>query len=93
MLAASLLFAGGQATDTFDALKASAERIANHDPDAAAAAASRLMEATSPDKVKDAFRIARNLGHAQYTDMVYARDYGRTEKDIIYKTYSRNALY
>ena len=88
MLAASLLVTGGQATDTFDALKASAEianDIANHDPDAAAAAASRLMEATSPDKVKDAFRIARDLGHAQYADMVYARDYGRTEKDIIYK--------
>ena len=27
----------------------------------------------------------RGLGQGQYTDVVYARDYGRSEKDVIYK--------
>jgi hypothetical protein len=88
VVAAINLAAPAFAQSDFDPLKASAEivnGIANHDLDAAAVTASRQMEATSPDKVKDAFRVSRDLGHAQYTDMIYARDYGRTEKDIIYK--------
>jgi hypothetical protein len=27
----------------------------------------------------------RGLGQGQYTDLVYSRDYGRTEKDVIFK--------
>ena len=76
------------ALDNFDALKASAEissLLARRDLDGAAVAAARLMEATSPDKLKDAFQIVRALGQGQYTDLVYARDFGKTEKDIIYK--------
>ena len=76
------------ALDAFDALKASAEisnDLARRDVDAAAQAAARLMEGTSAAKLKDAFHLVRGLGQGQYSDLVYARDYGRTEKDIIYK--------
>jgi hypothetical protein len=81
--------AGAQPSpNNFDAVAASAEitnDLAKANVDAAATAASRLMEATSAEKLKDAFQIVRNLGQAQYADLVYARDYGRSEKDIIYK--------
>jgi len=79
---------GQPAADAFDALAASAEitnALARRDMDAAANAAARLMEGISTDRLKDAFRVARDQGQAQYADLVYARDYGRTEKDIIYK--------
>ena len=36
-------------------------------------------------KLKDVFGLVSGLGQGQYTDLVYARDYGRAEKDIIYK--------
>ena|SRR5579871_819981 len=72
----------------FDALKASAEisnDLARRDIDAAAAVASRLMIATPVAKLKNTFDMARDYGQGEYTDLVYARDYGRTGKDIIYK--------
>jgi hypothetical protein len=72
----------------FDALKASAEvsnDLARRDIDAAASVASRLMVATSIAKLKSTFDLARDYGQGEYADLVYARDYGRTEKDIIYK--------
>ena len=74
--------------DGFDASRASAEitdRLARADVDGAAEAASRLMDGTSAEKLKDAFRVVRGLGQSQYADAIYARDYGRTEKDIIHK--------
>ena len=88
--AASLcLFAApAWAQPDFDALKASAEisnDLARRDVDAAAGVASRLMVATSAAKLKTTFDLVRGLGQGEYTDLVYARDYGRTEKDIIYK--------
>jgi hypothetical protein len=76
------------AADGFDALKASAEIVnllARRDLDAAAAAASRLMEGTSAEKLRDTLQLVRGLGLSQYTDLVYDRDYGRAEKDVIYK--------
>jgi hypothetical protein len=76
------------AAEGFDALKASAEianLLARRDLDAAAAAASRLMEGTSAEKLRDALQLVRGLGPSQYTDLVYDRDYGRAEKDVIYK--------
>jgi hypothetical protein len=72
----------------FDALKASGEisnDLARRDIDAAASVAARLMIATSVNKLKSTFDLARDYGQGEYVDLVYARDYGRTEKDIIYK--------
>jgi hypothetical protein len=76
------------AADNFDALKASAEitnLLAQRNLDAAAEAAARLMEGSSAEKLKDVFQLVKGLGQSQYTDLLYARDLGRTEKDVIYK--------
>jgi hypothetical protein len=76
------------ALDNFDAVKASAEitnLIARSDLDAAVAMAARLMDGATAEKIKDALQIVRSLGQGQYADLVYARDLGRTEKDIIFK--------
>ena len=76
------------ATDNFDALRASGEitdLLARRDIDGAAQAAARLTAGTPADKLKDAFQIISDLGQGQYTDLVYAHDWGRTEKDIIFK--------
>jgi hypothetical protein len=74
--------------DGFDAVKTSAEitnLLARRDLDAAAAVAAPLMEGGAAEKLKDVLQLVRGLGQSQYTDLVYARDYGRTEKDVIYK--------
>jgi hypothetical protein len=87
-VAMSAPLAGAQPVLDFDAPKASAEitnDLAKRDIDAAAAAGERLMEGTKADKLKDVFQLVMGLGQSQYTDLVYARDYGRTEKDVIYK--------
>ena len=76
------------ALDSFDAVKTSAEitgLLARRELDAAAEAAARLMEGSSAENLKDVFQLVRSLGQSQYSDLVYARDYGRTEKDLIYK--------
>ena len=89
---AVLLLAGAAvaqpALDTFDALRASADianQLMRRDVDGAAQAAAPLMEGPTAATMKDAFQLVRGLGRGQYTDLVYAHDYGRTEKDIIYK--------
>ena len=92
-VAVALLLAGGAAVaqsalDSFDALRASADitdQLARRDVDGAAQAAASLMEGATAAKMKDVFQLVRGLGAGQYADLVYARDYGRTEKDIIYK--------
>ncbi len=76
------------APESFDATGASSEitnLLAQRNIDAAAEAAARLMEGTSAEKLKDVFQLIHGLGRSQYTDLAYARDYGRTEKDLIYK--------
>jgi hypothetical protein len=89
--AALLLLTGAVAqpvTDNFDALRASAEisnRLAHRDIDGAAQAAAALMEGPTATKMKDVFQIVRGLGNGQYADLIYNRDYGRTEKDVICK--------
>ena len=95
LVATSLLWAASTASSTaqptsanFDAVQASAEitnALARQNVDAAATAASRLMVSTSADKLKGVFHLIDDLGQSQYSDLVYARDYGRSEKDIIYK--------
>ncbi|MGC1413094.1 MAG: hypothetical protein WA864_29615 [Acetobacteraceae bacterium] len=87
-LCLALPVAAQQTADSFDAVKVSAEvtnLLARRDLDGAAEATSRLMEGNSPAKLKDLFQLVRGLGQGQYTDLIYARDYGRTEKDIIFK--------
>jgi hypothetical protein len=88
LLCLTLPVAAQQTAESFDAVKASAEitnLLARRDLDAAAEATSRRMEGNSPDKLKDLFQLVRGLGQGQYTDLVYSRDYGRTEKDVIFK--------
>jgi hypothetical protein len=75
-------------TGPFDAVSASAEitnDLARRDVDSAATAALKLMEVGTVEKLKDSFRIALGLGQGQYADLIYARDYGKSEKDIIFK--------
>jgi hypothetical protein len=88
-LALTWAAAAQQATpDNFDAVGVSGEianQLARRNLDAAAAAASKLMEQSSADKLKGVFQLVNGLGQSQYTDLVYARDLGRTEKDVIYK--------
>jgi len=72
----------------FDATRASSEvanLLAQRNLDAAADTAARLMEGTSAAKLKDVFQLVNGLGQSQYSDLVYSRDYGKTEKDLIYK--------
>jgi len=84
-----VLPAAAQTTlDNFDALRVSAEItgfLARHELEAAAEMAARLMEGTSAEKLKGVFQLVNGLGQSEYTDIVYARDFGRTEKDVIYK--------
>ncbi|HEX4172569.1 MAG TPA: hypothetical protein VHY82_08830 [Acetobacteraceae bacterium] len=91
-VAAALLLAGAAvaqpAPGGFDALKASGDitnQLARRDIDGASQEAAALMEGPTASKMKEVFQVVRGLGQGQYADLVYARDYGRTEKDIIYK--------
>jgi hypothetical protein len=36
-------------------------------------------------RIANSFASIKNLGNSQYTELVYSRDYGTKEKDIIYK--------
>jgi hypothetical protein len=76
------------ASDAFDAVRASAEitnDLAKRDLAAAAEAAAKLMEATTAEKLKDVFQLVNGLGQSQYADLIYERDFGKTEKDVIFK--------
>lgn len=87
-LALATSAAGAEPPGNFDALKASAEiteDLARLDLDAASQAAAKLMEPSAAAKLKDALHFVTALGKSQYSDLVYVRDYGRMEKDIIYK--------
>jgi hypothetical protein len=91
LLAAASLWSArafAQSSEAFDALKTSAEianLLARRDIDGAAQVAGVLMESRAAARLKDAFQVANGLGQGQYSDLVYARDYGRAEKDVIYK--------
>jgi hypothetical protein len=43
------------------------------------------MQTMPADRLRGTFRFVKDLGAAQYTDLVYARDYGQSGKDVIYK--------
>ena len=90
-VATALLLAGAataQPISGFDPLKASADianRLVHRDVDGAAQASAALMEGPTAARMKNVFQIVRGLGQGQYADLAYARDYGRTEQDIIFK--------
>ena len=80
--------AAAQPLNSFDAAGASSEitnLLAQRNVEAAAETAAQLMPGAKAETLKDAFQLARGFGQSQYADLVYTRDYGKTEKDLIYK--------
>ena len=59
--------------------------FARADLDAVAAKTTKYMGANASAQIKNSFAAVKDLGQSQYVDLVYSRDYGQTEKDIIYK--------
>ena len=59
--------------------------LSRADLDTAATDASKYMGSDTTDSFKNNFAAIKNLGQEQYTDLVYSRDYGQNEKDMIYK--------
>jgi len=59
--------------------------LAHADLEATSADASKYLGQNSAENLKNSFAAIKNLGQSQYSDLVYARDYGQTEKDMIYK--------
>jgi hypothetical protein len=68
-----------------DASKRIVAALAKGDLDAVAAETGKYMGSTSADTLKNNLATIKNLGQSQYTDLLYSRDYGETEKDFIYK--------
>src|ERR1700723_3344125 len=54
--------------------------LSRADLDTAATDASKYMGSDTTDSFKNNFAAIKNLGQEQYTDLVYSRDYGQTEK-------------
>ena len=59
--------------------------LANADLDATSADSAKYLGKNAAEQLKNSFGSIKNLGKSQYTEQVYARDYGRTTKDMIYK--------
>jgi hypothetical protein len=59
--------------------------LARSDLDAVARESSKYMGQNIADRLKNSFASINDLGASQYTDLVYSRDYGKFEKDMIYK--------
>ena len=88
-LAAATVAAVAQ-TDPDAAIPAKAsERIvadlARSDLNTFAADAAKYMAPEASDRIKNSFASIKDLGQSQYSELVYSRDFGQAEKDIIYK--------
>ena len=59
--------------------------LACADLDAFAVNAAKYLASRDTERLKNSFWSIKNLGQSQYSEMIYSRDYGKTEKDIIYK--------
>ena len=59
--------------------------LARADLDAFAVNAAKYLASRDTERLKNSFSSIKNLGQSQYSEMIYSRDYGKTEKDIIYK--------
>ena len=89
VLAATIVLGAAQ-TGRDDTIPATvSERIvaalAAADLDGFAADASKYMAQNATDRIKNNFASIKDLGQSQYSELVYSRDWGKTEKDIIYK--------
>jgi len=59
--------------------------LARGDLNAFAASAAKYMGPEASERIKNSFASIKDLGQSQYSDLVYSRDYGQMQKDIIYK--------
>src|SRR5580692_6773577 len=59
--------------------------LARADLNAFAVDATKYMTPDASDRLKNNFASIKDLGQSQYSELVYSRDYGQMEKDIIYK--------
>ncbi len=59
--------------------------LARSDLNAFAADAAKYMAPEVSERIKNSFASIKDLGQSQYSDLVYSRDYGQMERDIIYK--------
>jgi hypothetical protein len=95
LMAAGVFFAAtiaagsaqGAPDDTIPA-KASERIVADlaaADLDAFAVDAAKYMAQSATERLKNNFASIKDLGQSQYSELVYSRDFGKTEKDIIYK--------
>jgi hypothetical protein len=66
--------------------------LAKTDLDALAGDATKYMPGTSADDFKKNFASVEKFGKSNYVDLVYSRDYGKTEKDMIYKIDFANGI-
>lgn len=60
-------------------------QLARADLDAVANESTKYMGPNIADRLKNSFASIKDLGKSQYTELVYFRDYGQMEKDVIYK--------
>jgi hypothetical protein len=58
--------------------------LSRADLDAVAAETAKYMDSDA-ERLKNSFASIKDLGKSQYSDLVYSRDWGKTEKDVIYK--------
>lgn len=66
--------------------------LAKNDLDGLSADATKYMGEKTGAEIKTSFASIKNLGTSNYSDLIYARDYGKAEKDIIYKIDFPSAL-
>ena len=60
-------------------------QLARADLDAVARESDKYMGQHIAETLKNSFASINDLGKSQYTELVYSRDYGKSEKDMIYK--------
>ena len=87
---AATLVPGAAQTGRDDTIPATvSERIvaalAAADLDGFAADAAKYMAQSATDRLKNNFASIKDLGQSQYSELLYSRDFAKTEKDIIYK--------
>jgi hypothetical protein len=58
--------------------------LSRTDLDAVANDTAKYM-GSNAERLKNSFAAIKDLGNSQYSDLVYSRDYGKSEKDFIYK--------
>ncbi len=59
--------------------------LARSDLNTFATDAAKYMGPEASERIKNSFASIKDLGQSQYSDLVYSRDYGQKEQDIIYK--------